>query len=107
MLFSYDPDKVPEISGAIIEQSRVMGMHIIHVICDEPGAKHGDAGGVTFITMTPFLPKPGDRIELSDGTSCEVSRVFFRVVETNDDDGKLITTALFPNVVAIKLGDQS
>jgi hypothetical protein len=93
---SYDPDEKPEISQALIDEARKLGMQPVHVICDQEGAKVGESGGVSFWSITPFLPRVGEHIWLSDGGRCTVKSVIWRVT-TDQDSG---STYLFPNVLA-------
>ena len=51
------------------------------------------------MAMTPFLPRPGDQLQLEDGQYCTVARVYFKVGRLGDQ------FALVPNVYATLLTD--
>jgi hypothetical protein len=104
---NYDPDAKPHASREMFEEADLLGLEIVNVICDEQGAKVGDATGVSFAAMTAFLPRAGDRISLKDGTVCEVKRVHFNLSQRNDDQGRMQSLALVPNVVAYKIKGSS
>src|SRR4051812_31451166 len=99
VVISYDPDKHPELSNDAVKDAESLNMQIVNVICDEPGAKVGDNTGVAFLSITPFVPRIGERIKLEDGTMCEVKMVFHRVSRLPDTK----TTALVPTVLAVRL----
>lgn len=100
-MISYDSDRAPEGSGQLLELAKVLGQQLVNVICDEPGARVGDAGGVSFLAITPGVPSKGDRIELQDGRRCEVVRVLYKVTSIGGMQGKPEAFALVPNVLAI------
>lgn len=77
---SYDPDAVPDLPIEFLKGADRMRMKVVQVICDEPGAKVGDATGVSFFLAVHFVPRIGDRIGLQDGKTCQVIRVFHRIV---------------------------
>src|SRR4051812_47204569 len=81
MSVSYDPDEIPNLDQAIVDEADAMGMQIVHVICDEPSAKVGDVGGVAFFAIVPAMPRTGERIELQDRTVCIVRDIIWRVVK--------------------------
>jgi hypothetical protein len=98
-MLNYDPDGTPQMDPTALAEAQSLGLHPIHVICDEPGAKVGDPAGVSFFAFVSFVPRIGERIKLQDGGICEVERVFYKVTPT----GKFIT--MFPNVAAIRVKD--
>ncbi len=79
MSVNYDPNGKPEVSADMINLARDLGLQVVNVICDEGGAQVGDHTGVSFIAMTPFLPRPGDRIALEDGRICQTKCAFFKL----------------------------
>jgi len=99
MTINYDPDKAPKIPDEMIQKARELGLYVVHIICDEQWAETTDLRGVTFMAMTPMLPRQGDRIGLEDGKFCDVLRIDFSVHEI---DGQ---KALFPNVYAMLIPD--
>jgi hypothetical protein len=97
-MFSYDPDRVPNIDPAVLRQGLDMGLHPVQIICEEKeNAKPGDQTGVSFIAFVPFVPRIGEDVKLEDGKVCRVRAVYYRVV--TNPDSRMIT--LVPNVVAI------
>src|SRR5687768_7953014 len=96
-MISYDPDEKPGIDPEANAEAEKLGMRLIHVICDERGAQVGDAGAVSFMAMSPYLPRPGERIILEDGTTCDVLRVIHKVTR-----GPLKAPMLVPNVIAVR-----
>lgn len=102
-MLSYDPDAKPEIPAEMIEEGRELGLHPVHFICDEPGAKVGDQTGVSFFALVPFLPSVGDRLRLEDGKTCEVKRVYWKVWGRRDTATNLEALFASPNVVAVLL----
>ena len=81
-------------------------MHPVHVVCDEPNAPVGDAAGISFIALVPFIPREGDRIGLEDGRTCEVKRVYHKVVARRNPEGQAKSIQLIPNVVAYLIRDE-
>jgi len=102
-MIEYDPDKKAEVTAEIVKAAERYRLHIINVLCDPPGAKIEDQTGVAFISLSPFLPRPGDKIDLEDGRVCKVKGVSFQVVTERDSKGKARFCALVPNVYAIAL----
>ena len=92
---NYDPDGVPTLSPALAAHALESNCHVVHFICDEPNAKEGDAGGVSFFTSTPFIPRRGEKIKLEDGRYCVVQNTGFVVARHGE------ITTLVPNVYAI------
>jgi hypothetical protein len=101
-MISYDPDKAPSASPELIDAAKRMGMKIVQVICDEPGAQVGADTGVSFFAAVDFIPRIGDKIDLEDGRSCEVKSVHFKVVTMRGSGGKAEFINLFPNVYAMR-----
>lgn len=99
MFVNYDPDGLPQATPELILHALEKNLQIIHVICDEPDAKVGDHSGVSFLTMTSFLPRVGDQVKLEDGKYCIVRRVFFAVSKSENHPG------LVANVYATLLKD--
>jgi hypothetical protein len=89
---NYDPDGVPEIDQSIIADARAMGMQIVQVCCDEPEAKVGDTGAVSFFAVTPFLPQIGERLILEDENICQVIHVYHKVYTRPGGMVRLIPT---------------
>ena len=98
-MINYDPDSKPEIDPEAMAEAEQLGLRVIHVICDEAGAKVGDQSGVSFVTFGDFLPRAGDRMQLEDGTVCEVKRVYFKL--SRPDGSRL--SVLVPNVLATRI----
>ena len=70
---SHDPDKVPELDEEAFAEADRLGLHPVYIICDEPGANavtpqefHSSASLIS--------PRVGERLDLEDGTKCEVKR---------------------------------
>ena len=103
MSINYDPDAIPEITREMLEEADQFRLHPVHVICDEAGAQVGDAAGVSFIALVSFLPRAGDRITLTDGSTCEVKRTYFKVAQRNNDAGRIASIHLIPTLVAHKI----
>lgn len=101
MPIEYDPDARPQVTEEMLRDAKELGLHPINVICDEQGAKVGDQSGLSFIALVPSVPRQGDRIGLEDGRTCEVQRVYFKVVSRRDDTGKISSIILVPSVYAI------
>ncbi len=98
-MLNYDPDGRPEIDPQSLKEATDLGLKMIHVICDEPGAKVGDASGVSFPAFVDFVPQVGDRIGLEDGSSCSVKRVYYKLARM---PGKKWVSML-PNVFAVRI----
>jgi hypothetical protein len=101
MLVNHDPDGKPTVTEAMARRAKESGFHIINVICDEPGAKVGDPGGISFLAIVPFIPRKGEFIVLDKGRRCAVDRIEFRVIKFKDDEGGMDSISLFPNVIAV------
>lgn len=101
MSVARDPDERPTIPDEMRLLSRQLGYQIAGVICDEPGAQHGDLGGISFPAMMPFLPHKGDRITLEDGNVVEVVMNSFKIVRI---EGQV---SLDPSVHAVRIGKVS
>lgn len=102
-MISRDPSEKPAMDSEAFERATSMGLNPISVICDEPGSKVGDVGGVSFVSFGHFIPRAGDRIELEDGTVCEVVRVHYRLSRTGGDS----MTTLVPNVYAVRVSNET
>ncbi len=100
MLINYDPDETPDITPEFIDECKRQNLHVVSIICDEPGARVGDAEGVSFVAKAAFIPRPGDRIQLQDGRLCDVKSVAFKVVTEHNTSGKAKSILLVPNVIA-------
>ncbi len=89
-----DPSGLPPISEELIQQAKMENYQIVYVICAqyESESEHGSC--VSFMALTPFLPRPGDHLQLEDGQFCSVTRVYFKVGRLGDN------FALVPNVYA-------
>jgi hypothetical protein len=103
MAINYDPDGAPDLDPAMSREAERLGMHIVHVVCDKPGAKVGGQTGVSFYAIVPFIPRAGDRIGLEDGKVCVVKGVIFGVVSREAADGGGTVTIMVPNVVATRM----
>ena len=100
-MISYDPDEAPNIDPEAHERADAAGLHMIHVVCDEPGAKVGDAAGVSFVSYGHFLPREGEIIKLEDGKRCRVRNILYKLGRPGD--GKLLM--IVPNVMAVHIDD--
>lgn len=76
--------------------------HPVNIICNEPSAQVGDPTGVSFIAFVEFLPRPGDRLVLDDGTDCTVQRVHWKTAHI--PGSKMVM--LVPNVDAVRTRDK-
>lgn len=104
MLITHDPDERPELTPELLERARRLGASPVNIICDEPGAKVGDPGGVTFLSLAWFIPRVGDRIELEGGKICEVKQILFAVSKVVGAEGEAEAILLMPNIVAHLIG---
>ena len=89
-----DPKGLPPVGKDLVEQAKQENYQIVHVICDQAG---DDNSCVSFMAMTPFLPRRGDQLQLEDGQYCSVMRVYFKVGRLGDN------FALVPTVYATLL----
>ena len=105
MPICHGPDDMPEITVAAMKEAMALGLHPIHVICDETGAKVGDQRGMSFIAMVAFVPQVGDRVLLERDRVCDVKRVLYKVGKRLDDKGKVEIITLVPNVYAVLVED--
>lgn len=96
-MLNYDPDGIPDVDSDAIQRAQEYGMRPIHVTCDEPNAKVGDLGCVSFLAFVHFVPRTGETITLEDGTVCRVHNVHFKVT---DIDG---FKSLIPNIDALRV----
>jgi hypothetical protein len=76
-----------------------LGLIPIGVHCDEPGAPEGEYEGVSFMAFVNFVPRIGERLVLQDGNTCEVTRVYHKVVSL-PGSGMI---SLMPNVAAVRI----
>ena len=107
MLINYDPDEIPNITNEMLEDAKQFGLHPVVIICDEPNSQVGDERGVSFAALVSFIPRQGDRIVLEDKRTCEVRRVYYKVVLRKSANGKAESIMLFPNVAAYILNNES
>ncbi len=75
MAFNYDPEALTPMPEGLMEQAEKEGLRVVHINCDEPGAKREDQVGVGFWTAIVFLPRIGELIELEDGGKFRVVKV--------------------------------
>jgi hypothetical protein len=104
-MINYYPDRGPKITSDFVKAAKQLNVQIAHIVCDPPNAKPDDPGGVSFLAITPYLPRAGDHVRLEDGRRCEVKNVTFQVCVERDDEGKASAIVLMPNVTAILLGN--
>jgi len=76
MSINYNPDNKPEITTEMIDLAKKLNLQLVHIVCDEEHAQVGDVAGLSFITMTPFLPRPGDQIILEDGRTYQIKQIY-------------------------------
>jgi len=95
-MLNYDPDGVPDIDPDALLEAAEFGMRPIHVICEDEGAKDGDLNGVSFVVYVHFVPRPGESIQIEDGTHFRVKNIQYRVSNHNGYKG------LVANVYAVK-----
>ena len=88
------PKGLPPVGKDLVEQAKQENYQIVYVVCDQTG---DDESCVSFMAMTPFLPRPGDQLQLEDGQYCSVMRVYFKVGRLGDH------FALVPTVFATLL----
>ena len=86
-----DPSGLPPVSEELIQQAKAKNYQIVYVVCDQTA---DDESCVSFMAMTPFLPRRGDQIQLENGQFCSVTRVYFKVCRLGGN------FALVPNVYA-------
>ena len=86
-----DPKGLPPVGKDLVEQAKAENYQIVYVVCDQAV---DDESCVSFMAMTPFLPRPGDQLQLEDGQYCSVMRVYFKVGRLGDH------FALVPTVYA-------
>lgn len=99
MAINYDPDQIPALDAETMSEGLQNGLTPVNIICDEPGAKAQDQNGVSFAAFLNFLPRSGERIVLQDGTTCEVRRIYHRVVKRPGSD----LIVLVPTILATRL----
>ena len=102
MAINYDPDGYADVSSEAKKMAVASGLMPVNVLCNEPEARVGDHTGVTFVAFVNALPRIGERIELQDGTRCEVYGVLHKVVKDTESD--FIT--LMPNVLARRISPE-
>lgn len=107
MLINYDPDRTPNITNEMMEDAKQFGLHPVVIICDESSSKVGDQTGISFAALVSFIPRKGDRIILEDKRTCEVRRVYYKIVSRKNSDGKAESIMLVPNVTAYIINDES
>ena len=86
-----DSSSLPPVSEELIQQAKAANYQIVYVVCHQNA---DDESCVSFMAMTPFLPRPGDQLQLEDGKFCSVERVYFKVGRLGEN------FALVPNVYA-------
>ncbi len=104
MLISRDPNERPVLTPAMARHAAETRQNVINVLCDRPGAKVGDAGAVTFLAVTPFVPRAGEQIRLEDGHVCQVESVSYTVARVAGEEGNADLITLVPNVIAVLVG---
>ena len=92
MSVNYDPSKKPEITTEMVNLAKKLNLQLVNIICDEEDAQVGDPTGLSFITMTAFLPRPEEQIILENGSVYQVKQIFFQQTQV---DRNII---LFPNI---------
>jgi hypothetical protein len=92
MSINYDPNKKPEITTEMVNLAKKLNLQLVNIICDEKEAQVGDPTGLSFITMTPFLPRPEDQIILESGSTYQVKQIFFSQTKIAEN------IIFFPNV---------
>jgi len=98
-MISYDPDKVPSLDKEAMAEGLKDGRRLINIICDDPGAKVGDASGVSFYIFSEFLPRTGEVIQLEDKTFCQVHSVRWKVWRVPGSKA----TMMSPNIYAVRI----
>lgn len=91
-----DPDGKPDLDPIIAERMSKLGLFPIAVICDEPDAKVGDEGSVSFWCFVNTIPRVGENVQLHDGTMCIVDAVAHKIVSF---DGGF---SFVPNVCCVR-----
>jgi hypothetical protein len=95
-IINYDPDKAPDLPPKMLEEAIRLGMTVVHVMCRKGIGNDPDNPGVTFVALTPGIPRIGEFILLQDGKGCRVENVFWHVC-INPITGSPL---LVPNVIA-------
>lgn len=98
-MVNYDADGVPNLDAQAAAEAKSFGLQTILVVCDEPGAKVGDTGAVSFYSFSESLPRAGERITLEDGTLCQVRTIYWKL---SRPPGSRFTM-LVPNVFAVRI----
>lgn len=80
MTISRDPDKAPEIPNEMVQIAAIENWTLIAVTLDEHSVSTEDARQVTFVAMTPSVPRIGETIVSDDGIECVVKRVAYKVI---------------------------
>jgi hypothetical protein len=105
MLVNYDPGGSQQIPPAMLQWQDELGLHLVHVICNEPNSKFDDHSATTFFALVPFLPRRGERIMLESGRLCEVENAIFKVSRLPAFEGRPPAIILMPNIRAVLLDD--
>jgi hypothetical protein len=98
-MLNYEHVHVHQLDPDALARARHLGLHPIHVICDEPGVKAGEHTAVTFLAFVAFVPQVGEFIRLEDGRSCQVHKVVHKQLK----DPKSGLISLTPNVHAVQV----
>ena len=106
-MLNYDPDAKPQLPEGLLERAAELRLQVVQIICDEPNAQVGDQQGVSFYAAVPCVPRVGERIGLEDGTSCDVKRVYHKVVTVRNHNGNADFITLSPNVYAVRISKRS
>jgi|WetSurMetagenome_2_1015567.scaffolds.fasta_scaffold246952_2 hypothetical protein len=107
MLINYDPDGIPNITNEMLEYAKRFNLHPVVICCDESNSQVGDSNGVSFATLVSFIPRQGERIILENGRTCEVRRVYYKVVSIKDTQGNAESIILVPNIYAYNVDNKS
>jgi hypothetical protein len=105
MLVNYDPGGSSQVPPAMLQWQDELGLHLVHIICDEPNAKVSDPSAITFFALVAFLPRRGDRIMLANGRLCQVENAIFKVSNLPAFEGRPPAIMLMPNIRAVLLED--
>jgi hypothetical protein len=101
-VINYDPEKAPDLPPKMLEEAIRLGMTVVHVMCRKAVRNDPDNPGVTFVTLTPGIPRIGEFILLQDGKGCRVEQIFWNASISPLTGSPL----LVPNIIAIQTGKE-
>jgi len=79
MSSSYEPEEPTRITPELLARAKELNCHIVQIHCDPSDIVQGDPRGISFLSLSGFLPRAGELITLEDGKKCKVNSVSYRV----------------------------